>query len=206
MHGYEKLIFYPTNPLENLYTPMKKVIIYPLIKNRGFTLIELLVVISIISFLSSIVLASLNTARNKAQTAKAKEDMQQIMNAISVAEQDSGKTLMGITGSNCSDCNCRDVNLRNIDSTNSCYQAWFNAITKIEAATNGIYKGISNITRDPWGSPYLLDENEGEYGGCGQDNFRSVGPTGSTPPYDSTNVYPDGVRIFLPYSGNSSCR
>lgn len=34
-------------------------------KKRGFTLVELLVVISIISFLSSIVLASLNTAREK---------------------------------------------------------------------------------------------------------------------------------------------
>ncbi|MBI3443015.1 MAG: prepilin-type N-terminal cleavage/methylation domain-containing protein [Candidatus Sungbacteria bacterium] len=44
---------------------------YSLFQRRGFTLIELLVVILIISLLASIIFASVNSARNKANYARA---------------------------------------------------------------------------------------------------------------------------------------
>jgi prepilin-type N-terminal cleavage/methylation domain-containing protein len=50
--------------------------------NKGFTLIELLVVIAIIGILSSVVLASLNTARQKSRDVKRISDLKQIQLAL----------------------------------------------------------------------------------------------------------------------------
>ena len=61
------------------------------IKNtRGFTLIELLVVIAIIGILSSVVLASLNTARADARDAQRSQDMQQLQTAIELCASGMG--------------------------------------------------------------------------------------------------------------------
>jgi len=59
-------------------------------KSRGFTLIELLVVIAIIGILSSVVLASVNTARMKARDARRITDMEQIRMALELYYNDKG--------------------------------------------------------------------------------------------------------------------
>ncbi len=59
-------------------------------KNKGFTLIELLVVIAIIGTLSTIVLASLNSARTKAKNAAATAAFAQINRAAQMDYSDHG--------------------------------------------------------------------------------------------------------------------
>ncbi len=59
---------------------------------KGFTLIELLVVISIIGLLSSVILASLKSARIKAADATAISDMKTVQTQAAIFYSDNGGT------------------------------------------------------------------------------------------------------------------
>lgn len=175
--------------------------------NKGFTLIELLVVIAIIGLLSSVVLASLSSARNKANYAKSQIEQKQFIKAIMIATGESGKTLYEISGRGCSRCICisSDVDLRNMGPGDACYDQWIEVRDDVIAATGGIVSGLEQMNTDPWGSPYLIDENEGEAGDCSRiDRIVSVGPDGRHNNWtssDSPAVWND-QGFAIPQSGN----
>ena len=75
---------------------MKKV--KKILSNFGYTLIELLVVIAIIGILSSVVLVSLNTAREKARDTQRVANVNQIATAIAIYQNDNGGVPPGDDG------------------------------------------------------------------------------------------------------------
>lgn len=135
----------------------------------GFTLIELLVVISIIGLLASVVLVSLNGAREKAKAAKLAGDFSQIHKGIEIARNNGNKTLLQVTGNGCTICNFNNGSKANTQAAavNINRTSWTNA-------------GFASAPIDPWGTPYSIDENEGEFAAndCRRDTVSSAGADG----------------------------
>jgi prepilin-type N-terminal cleavage/methylation domain-containing protein len=157
---------------------------------EGFTLVELIIVIAIIGVLSAIVIGALNGARVKAKSAKAKQDQRKLQDVMQIAAGDSGRALGAITPSNASGTdnwtgqNCVSYTagpLRQLkNSTGSCYTDWVAAVDAIvAAASTSLPVKATSFYRDPWGSPYYLDENENTTFPCNIfDAFVSAGPDG----------------------------
>lgn len=128
---------------------------------KGFTLLELLVVISIIGFLSSVILASVKSAIEKSRITKARNDAVQIVKAIIYAQAETGRPLISFApDTNCMHCACTSPGWNSA----TCLNKLNTALLQIENATGGVYKGLSNIKSDPWGNAYFFDANQGETG------------------------------------------
>lgn len=133
---------------------------------RGFTLVELLVVISIISILAVIGVTIYASAQKNARDAKVLADFDAIYKNIEQSRVPKQQVLGQITGNWCSMCGgCTSAVDTSTDST--CLSAVTTSYTKVTSAP---------LPKDPWNSPYGIDENEGEGGGCAPDRIWSFGP------------------------------
>ena len=110
---------------------------------------------------------------------RAEVEISEFIKMAIIAQGETGKTIIEITGSGCSQCVCRTgLDLRG--DTGDCYNNWTSALTLIQNATNNTVSGLDRMTRDPWGSPYQLDQNEreGSPDNCTRDSIGTVGPDG----------------------------
>ena len=152
----------------------------------GFTLIELLVVIAIIGTLASIVLASLNGARNSARLVKARAEVNQLRKAIAFLEGDTNQWPGHKT-------------IDDVESGASGNEIW--DLTDPSAglmATDGNFPNWSGpymqvIPLDPWGNNYFFDTDYDVDPGAGQRwaaVVGSFGPNGvGQNQYDSDDIY-----------------
>ncbi len=158
---------------------------------KGFTLIELLVVISIISLMSSVVLAAVQQARDKALNARARADVKVIVDAINYAEGESNQNLLQMGGANgyTNWTNQRCIPSQGYLPTDAaCLTRVDQALSSIEAATNGLYTNLPR--KDPWGIPYQIDANFGE--ALPRACFANEGPVTQNPCYCAR----DGISLL----------
>jgi hypothetical protein len=78
------------------------------------------------------------------------------------AKKATGAPLLAATGENCTSCGCQDRDLRVVPEGDVCRRKWRAALTRLGAAASASPATLERLARDPWGSPYLLNENEGE--------------------------------------------
>ena len=159
-------------------------------QKNGFTLIELLVVIVIIGLLAGIGIASFTGSIERSQYTTARSHMSEFIDLIKAARLVTNKTFGEISGSYCSECICRNKGpVMDIAQTDTCWTQYKQTLDRLNTATEGFITIDFPLT-DPWGNPFLFNENEGE-AGCNTDNLLSVGP-------DGTHFTPDDIIINIP--------
>jgi len=165
-------------------------------KHKGFTLIELLVVIVIIGILATISVATFSGYFDRARTAKIEAETGSLVSAITIARELDGRPLRFVTGTGCSDCSCRGgIELNNLADNHACIVRMRLTYNRIATAAGA---DLGNFFEDPWGSPYLIDENEQETG-CTRDSLRSAGP-------DAILLTADDIRLdVLPFYDRRNC-
>ena len=165
-------------------------------KTSEFTILEFLVVIVIIAVLAAISVATFSGYFDRGRTAKIELETAQLVRAIVMARELDGRPLRFVTGSGCSDCSCRGgIVLNQLDESHACIVRMRLTFDRIAEA--GV-TDLSTFFYDPWGSPYLIDENESETG-CSRDNLRSAGP-------DAILMTADDIRLDnLPFYDRKNC-
>lgn len=130
---------------------------------NGFTIVELLIVIVVVAILASLSVAAYGGIQKRARDVKIEHDMVQIEKAIKLARlNEGGVPLKELTGSIGTAANCVEepdgTDLAALPRTHLCWGD-YNATMQIISDASGM--DVTEMV-DPWGRPYMIDENESE--------------------------------------------
>jgi prepilin-type N-terminal cleavage/methylation domain-containing protein len=124
---------------------------------KGFTIVELLIVIVVIGILAAITIVSYGTIQERARVSRASADLQTLAKAIKTARLSQNKILRDITLNYCTNC-----------GSQANYELTLDRIGQAAGVNLGGLK-----SGNPWGSKYVIDENELENmavnNGCNRD-------------------------------------
>jgi len=124
--------------------------------------------------------------------AEARNALEELANLAFSAKQASLVPLTVVTGEVCTQCGCEEKDLRSVDGGDKCRRKWDKALKAILAANARAPE--ARFEADPWGAPYLLNENEKEQPGeCVKDVVSSAGRDGRMGTADDLSVAIDNV-------------
>lgn len=168
---------------------------------KGFTIVELLVVIVVLGVIATIAAMSYGAIQEKTRQKKIDTDLKTIISAVRTARSNTGKNLKDITGSlyTASPCVAKPngTDLATLPASDPCISSYKAALDAIAAASGTT---LDDNMRDPWGRPYLIDENEGELGNCYKDTVVAFAR-----PLNGSQRYPTTPGNNVPLGSFGNC-
>ncbi len=145
-----------------------KVLVGTQVKTQsGFSAVDLLLMMGMVVAIAAVAMPTFIKQTERAKITRAKADLDGFSQKILQLKSAEKKTLMSLTGSSCSLCEAGVAPGAQLGPEHS--QKSLEAWKKL---------GFDSTPLDPWGNPYLLDENENEFEDCRLDSVYSAGPNG----------------------------